>query len=93
MTKTRTPHTCQYHQPCKACEAAGRLPIVSSEAFAAIRKAMERTRNYRSQEHIESVKLPFHGPGADAYGPNGEQRFFSRNAYKEAGRRNGQIWQ
>lgn len=90
---TRLKHTCQYGQACAACAAnPARVPL-TSRIHATIRRALERTRRYRNQDHIESIKLPFKQPGADAYGPNGEQRFFTREAYKQAGRRNGMVWQ
>lgn len=91
-TKAKLKHTCQYGQPCAACKASGLIPV-GSNTQAALRKAMERTRNYRGQEAIESVKLPRFMPGADGYGQNGEPRFKTRQAYKEAGRRAGMVWQ
>lgn len=78
---------------CRRFRARRKTVAVSPEVQATLRTALERTRTYRGQEAIESVKLPFHGPGADAYGPNGEQRFRTRRAYVEAGRRNGMRWQ
>lgn len=92
----RPPHTCQYtglDAPCAACLADPARPKVDAATQATLRTALERSRNYRAQEAIESVKLPFHQPGADGYGPNGEQRFKTRKAYVEAGRRNSMEWQ
>lgn len=95
--KPRIPHTCHYTgraEPCAACARIGHAQVkVDAATQATLRKALERSRGYRAQEHIESVKLPFHQPGADSYGPNGEQRFNTRKAYVEAGRRNSMEWQ
>lgn len=94
-TKRRTPHTCQYAgQACAACAEAGRV-AVGPEAQAAMRRAMEGTRGYRNQEHIESVKLPRHmnNKHVSGYGPNGEPRFRTRKGYIEAGRAAGMQWQ
>lgn len=94
--KPRIPHTCHYTGragPCAACAAhPARVPL-DAATQATLRTALERSRGYRAQEHIESTKLPFHQPGADSYGPNGEQRFNTRKAYVEAGRRNSMVWQ
>lgn len=81
--------------PCPKCKGTDLRTDVTVDpaTHATLRTALERTRTYRGQEAIESVKLPFGGPGADAYGPNGEQRFHTRKAYVEAGRRNGMRWQ
>jgi len=91
-TRKRVSHTCQYGKPCRACRLSKRVPV-TAEALATLRSALESTRRYRNQEAIESIRLPFNQPGADAYGPRGQQRFYTRKAYVEAGRRNGLAWQ
>lgn len=91
-TAKRTPHTCHYGQPCAAC-AASTGARVDAATQATIRTAMERTRTYRAQEAIESIKLERWAKDADGYGPNGEPRYLTRRGYVNAGRRRGMEWQ
>src|SRR5687768_1717922 len=85
-------HTCQYGDAtCAACAAGGR-GLLTQAAVDATRQAMERSRNYRSQDHIESQKLPKYLPGADGYGADGEPRYKTRRAYIRAGERCGMRW-
>lgn len=88
----RLSHTCQYNRPCAACAKAGRTPVTAA-IHATMRTALERTRTYRGQECIESIKLPRWKPGADGYGKNGEPRYLTRAKYINAGRSCSMEWQ